>query len=439
VYDTNNEEKLIGEATVDLHALVSNITRGLTVDLKLGAEGPFGQLVFSVEEATNSVSILEGVVSAARLPKMRTFSQTSPFFVFSREITAGKPVDVYRSCTMPKMATGSWPQFRIPLQFLCGGDPGARITLIVKDDLAKKPAVEIGRFETSVNEILNLSQSKAEVPLVLQGKGKSQSPGLKFDASIAKQPSFVDYLRNGLSLDLITGIDYTGSNGDIRNESSLHHVKDGKMNVYEQCIKVLGGLIGTYDTDQRFQVYGFGGEYRGQVSHCFPVNGNDDDPVVVGIDGILQAYHDSLKSIKLSGPTWFAPLIRRAVQSADSEWEKNRTYTILLIITDGSIQDMGPTVDIIVEASEKPLSILIVGVGNADFSSMHTLDSDDKALRSSKGIVAKRDIVQFVPYKTYSSMPEEERNIRLSAALLEEVPTQVHQFCTTHGFTASPP
>merc|ERR1712013_16402 len=48
-----------------------------------------------------------------------------------------------------------------------------------------------------------------------------------------------------------------------------------------------------------------------------------------------------------------------------------------------------------------PLSIIIVGVGEADFSKMDELDGDDGALRNSKGVKAERDIVQFVPMNKY--------------------------------------
>ena len=40
------------------------------------------------------------------------------------------------------------------------------------------------------------------------------------------------------------------------------------------------------------------------------------------------------------------------------------------VFQDGVISDMGRTVDRIVEASKLPLSIVIVGVGGADFSNM---------------------------------------------------------------------
>ena len=48
----------------------------------------------------------------------------------------------------------------------------------------------------------------------------------------------------------------------------------------------------------------------------------------------------------------------------------SQKYTILLIITDGVITDFDKTVDGIVGASTLPLSIIIVGVGSADYDQM---------------------------------------------------------------------
>ena len=45
------------------------------------------------------------------------------------------------------------------------------------------------------------------------------------------------------------------------------------------------------------------------------------------------------------------------------------------------------------QASSLPLSIIIVGVGNAQFDAMNELDGDDERL-SSRGTFAERDIVQ---------------------------------------------
>ena len=57
----------------------------------------------------------------------------------------------------------------------------------------------------------------------------------------------------------------------------------------------------------------------------------------------------------------------------------------------------GATIDEIVGASGLPLSIIIVGVGSADFEAMETLDADDMPLVS-RGVTMRRDIVQVPPW-----------------------------------------
>lgn len=62
---------------------------------------------------------------------------------------------------------------------------------------------------------------------------------------------------------------------------------------------------------------------------------------------------------------------------------------------------MDLTRNAIVEASHLPMSIIIVGVGGADFDAMEFLDSDDRLLLSATGEAAARDIVQFVPFRQF--------------------------------------
>lgn len=63
-------------------------------------------------------------------------------------------------------------------------------------------------------------------------------------------------------------------------------------------------------------------------------------------------------------------------------------YHCLIIITDGEIHDLGETTDLIIELSKYPVSIIIIGVGDENFENMRFLDSDEQALRSSKGQIA---------------------------------------------------
>lgn len=53
---------------------------------------------------------------------------------------------------------------------------------------------------------------------------------------------------------------------------------------------------------------------------------------------------------------------------------------------------MEQTKDLIVSAATLPLSIIIVGVGQADFTNMEILDGDN-GISNSKGQKSKRDLV----------------------------------------------
>lgn len=54
---------------------------------------------------------------------------------------------------------------------------------------------------------------------------------------------------------------------------------------------------------------------------------------------------------------------------------------------------MPATKNAIVDLSQLPCSLIIIGVGDADFSSMDELDGDDDGLKDSTGRKIFRDIV----------------------------------------------
>ena len=105
-------------------------------------------------------------------------------------------------------------------------------------------------------------------------------------------------------------------------------------------------------------------------------------------------------------------------------------YHVLLFLTDGNIHDLRETVDAMVNASNYPISVIIVGIGDNDFTSMEFLDGDDKELmRDGNNIEAQRDICQFVKLNAFRD--EDGTNADLLAeAVLEEVPDQLVGFMT---------
>lgn len=86
----------------------------------------------------------------------------------------------------------------------------------------------------------------------------------------------------------------------------------------------------------------------------------------------MNAYINSITKVELYGGTHFSGILNYvngfARKVAEENTQFQQKYNICLILTDGVINDLSDTVDQLVNGSNLPLSIIIVGIGNADFS-----------------------------------------------------------------------
>ena len=277
---------------------------------------------------------------------------------------------------------------------------------------------------TTLEEFSNNTQNKNnEIKLNLS---KKRTLFLTNKSFIFEQYTFIDYLKAGVRLGLSIGIDFTGSNGHPLDEDSLHRVAENYVNDYEKAIYSCGNILAFYDYDQLFPVYGFGAIINGSnnkdANMCFPINFNYENPYIYMISNIINVYHECLNQITFSGPTYFSPIINEVIKNIKSKRD-NLEYHILMILTDGIINDMNETIDALVEGSFLPLSVVIIGIGNSNFGNMEQLDADDNPLISSKGVKRMRDLVQFVPFSKFQHDAQ-----KLSEEVLEEIPRQITEY-----------
>ena len=281
----------------------------------------------------------------------------------------------------------------------------------------------LGKVKTNVNQI---AHQKFQNKLFFQKRlSLKDTLNIYNFSSIREEITFLDYIKNGVRVALDIGIDFTGSNGHPDDIGTLHCRRPDapERNPYERAILSCARIMANYDYDQLFPVYGFGAVIKGQrqPSMCFNINFKDD-PNIQYVDNIMKEYYSCLDKIYFSGPTCFAPIINKIISEIKKE-DDILEYHVLMILTDGIIEDMGDTKDELVEGSFLPLSVIIIGVGKADFSNMNVLDADNDPLVNSEGVKSVRDLVQFVPFLKYESNPE-----NLAIEVLEEVPRQIVEY-----------
>ena len=180
------------------------------------------------------------------------------------------------------------------------------------------------------------------------------------------EPSFLNYITGGCELDLSIAIDFTASNGDPRIPGTPHFIDPNTLNDYEKAIIACGNIVTKYDSDQMNSVWGFGAKYEGITRHAFQVGAHAQ---VQGVEGILNAYRSTFKvGLRMSNPVVYSDVIKVAANKAKKNFENARkegkqSYTILLILTHGTVSDIEQTKAALRKASDAPLSIILVGIG----------------------------------------------------------------------------
>lgn len=288
----------------------------------------------------------------------------------------------------------------------------------------------------------SINNLKNEIPLV--DKYNQENLGhSKIEYYENEKISYIDKLLQGkMQINLEIAIDYTKSNGDPKDPTSNHFIYGRGLNDYETAIKSCCDVLAPYDADQLFPVYGFGGVPlllngmpNNKVSHCFNIN-YQKDPEIHGVENILQTYKNSLETVELSGNTKFSYVLNKVINNINNDLRNKRNenhYYILLILTDGVVNDLKDTTDLIVEASSLPLSIVIVGIGNEDFGFMESLDGDEAPLTNSQGVKRKRDIVQFIKFNKFKNNNAINSGTDFAEEVLKEIPRQIEEYYNNIG------
>ena len=449
-WDTNDpgvsktlaEQDLIGRIETTMAALVSASNKQWTAVLRSKQNKGAGTITITTEEVTSNKEVVEIHLAAKDLDKKDFFGKSDPFVVISRSspMVSGKMsfIEVHRTDVVKNTLKPNWKSFTIRLKNLCNGDYEKPIKFDVYDWDADSDNDLIGSFTANFNQLKVAVIEKTEFSVIHPEK-KSKKSGYKNSGKvfvkfleIKTEPSFMEYLQGGTVMNFSVAVDFTASNGNPSDPRSLHFLSSSGTNEYTQAIKAVGEIIEPYDADKQFPALGFGAVVPplGVTSFEFYMNFSQS-PFCFGVQGILEAYRTALSMVQLSGPTYFTPVINHVSRFAQA-YQNGQQYFVLLILTDGIITDFEDTKRAIIDASELPISIIIIGVGDEDFSAMEELDCDRGRL-GSRDVVAVRDIVQFVEMRRFQMSNGMWDQEGLARAVLAEVPKQVVKWMTMRG------
>ena len=103
----------------------------------------------------------------------------------------------------------------------------------------------------------------------------------------------------------------------------------------------------------------------------------------------------------MSGPTVITEVLQQAAAIANRAQQEARRvgkqkYSTLLLVTNGAVSDVAATERCIKSISDAPLSVIIVGVGSADFSAMQFLDD----------IANRLEIPEIVKFVHVNALPD---------------------------------
>ncbi|XP_066283169.1 copine-8-like isoform X2 [Branchiostoma lanceolatum] len=467
VYDIDSQSAdlskhdFLGQVTCTLGEIVgapgSKIEKPLTLphlgfkerlfNIRSGPAKKCGTIILSAEELSSCKDAVTLQFRATKLDKKDFFGKSDPFLLFYRCNEDGSWTTCHKTEVIKNTLNPQWKHFTIPVRTFCNADYDRTIKVECYDWNRDGGHDLIGVFTTNLRQLTS-GPAGSQTFDVIHPKKKAKKKKYKHSgtvtlqyAKVEQQYSFLDYVRGGTQMNFTVAIDFTASNGQPTQPTSLHYINPYGMNQYATALSAVGEIIQDYDSDKLFPAFGFGARTPPGyvVSHCFPLNGQPGNPYCFGVAGIMEAYQWTLRQVQLFGPTNFSPVINHVARLA-SQSREGGEYFVLLIVTDGVITDFEQTKEAIVNAATLPLSIIIVGVGNDDFEAMEILDGDEVRL-SYRGRQAERDIVQFVPFRDYVDRQGNQvlSQARLAKDVLAEVPDQLLSYMKKHGIKPGAP
>mmetsp|Transcript_24516 Transcript_24516/g.21688 ORF Transcript_24516/g.21688 Transcript_24516/m.21688 type:complete len:186 (-) Transcript_24516:650-1207(-) len=174
--------------------------------------------------------------------------KSNPVLKMTRPSGDHGPVLIHSTERVRSTKDPTWKKFEIKVSKFCSSDLFLPVKMEVfsKDTFSEK---YIGECEITLNAIQNEERRKFNLRDPKE-KGADKGTLLLKQFNIVEKASFLDYLRGGTRLALMTAIDFTASNGSPSESTSLHYCYGSQLNQYQKALKAVSDILLNYDYDK---------------------------------------------------------------------------------------------------------------------------------------------------------------------------------------------
>ena len=386
-----NEYNRFGEAKIPLGKIL--VSNGVVVTLS----GAAAEVSIAVSQELKGRGVISMIVAFYNMPKQHWLNKNYPeLHVCKKDPASGQWIAVYTSEVIKRQDAGQWDPISIPCRSVCGDDYTQHIRLIVYNR-ENDSSYKIGWCEDSVENICKM-RNKIMV-LKPSNKNTARAGNLIIrSAYLFERLTFFGQIRNGLRFNFACAIDFSATNRPPRDPKSLHYTSFGQLNAYQATIASIGATIESYSDGRPFHAWGFGAKYNRVLSHCFPlmINGNKD---LNGLKDLQNAYWSIFENIVFDRPISIVPSTKQAI--AQVKGSKNPAdYLVFVIMIDGIPSDLDAFINLLYDNQMEPISVIIVGIGDSDFSLLEEKFTPGN-LKNSDNQIFERDVAVFLRFSNF--------------------------------------
>jgi Copine len=367
------------------------------------------------------------------------FSKTDPYVKISRLADTYKsnfsdpskldPKDWTDVCFSEFKMDNLNPEYEtmtIPSSLGCANDPKRPLRVDIWDfeDPQKTQHVYIGSAYFTFQQLVDES---AKAFVCKSKKGESVGTVYFKDFKAQRCIEIEDYLLSGLKINSIAAVDYSKSNGEIREEGTLHCLIHGQKNAYERAMEAILPTLFYYDADKTIPLFGIASTFPSlrveEPKYFFKVLGrSSEQKVPTSTESLIHFYRSAFTYSQGCEPTLFTPALKFITR-----WVSDITkvdpwmYTVVAIFTDGLIDDETEFLQVLNEASQQPVSFVFVVVGG------------NPKIRSNLRLPGTvRNNAYLIDFEEYAKYPMQATNI-----MMREIPKQMVEYYQYKGIQPS--